>query len=130
MSMSLGGITLPDLVWAEQFQSQRVAQSVRKTLGGAPIVFSGGLTKGFPITLSATEVNGTLVGPLRKSVVDDLQEIAAVVDGQYTLTINGVSQTVIFRHEDAPAVDMRPLVGKVQYTDNDLFRGDIKLLTV
>lgn len=132
MTISLGGITLnPDMVWREQFTSQTVAQSVRRTLGGVPVIFSGNLQKGAPITLSATEVNGgPVAGLLKKSVVDSIMALAEVAGATYTLTYNGTSYTVMFRHDDPPAVDMEPMKKKQSYVDDDFFRGDIKLLTV
>lgn len=130
MTIVLGGITLnPDMIWREQFVAQSVAQSTRRTLGGALVVYSGKLQKGDSITLSASESNGTLIGVLRKSVVDSLLALAAVPGAQYVLTRNGENFNVIF---DPPGVDMVPIQAKPghQYAANDLMRGDIKLLTV
>jgi hypothetical protein len=131
MSIVLGGITLSrDLIWVEQFQSFGVAQSVRRTLGGVPIIFSGTLTKGVPITLQAGSPNGSLIGVMKKSVVDSVMVLAATAGAIYTLTINGTSFDVIFRHEDGNAVDMQPLLAQTSYDADDLMHGTIKLLTV
>jgi len=131
MTIVLGGITLnPDMIWLEQFTSQKVAQSSRRTLGGAPVIFSGALEKGAPFTLLATEANGKLIGILKKSVVDSLLALADVVGATYVLAFNGVNYSVMFRHEEPPAVAMVPLKAWVSYTANDLMRGEIRLLTV
>lgn len=129
MSIVLGGITLnPDMIWREQFIAQSVAQSMKRTLGGAPVIFSGPLEKGAPITLVSTEFNGSLIGVLKKSVVDSVLALAAVVGGQYVLTYNGTNYSVLFNHPDA--VNMVPLLAKTSYSANDLMRGEIRLLTV
>lgn len=130
MSIVLGGITLnPDMIWREQFREQTVAQSTRRTLGGALVVYSGKLQKGDAITLSASEFNGTLIGVLKKSVVDSLIALAEVPGAQYVLTMNDVNYNVIF---DPPGVEMVPIRANPghQYSADDLMRGDIKLLTV
>lgn len=130
MTIVLGGITLnPDMIWREQFIEQAVAQSSRRTLGGAMVVYSGALQKGAAVTLSASEYNGALIGVLRKSVVDALLALAAVPGAQYTLAFNGVNYTVIF---DPPGVEMVPIRANPghSYAADDLMRGDIKLLTV
>ena len=131
MTISLGGITLnQDMVWREQFSALSVRQTVRETLGAAPVVAAFPVGKGIPITLLATDVNGRLIGILKKSVVDSILALAAVPGGINTLTYKGTNYSVIFRHEDAPAVDMVPLIAKTSYGANDLMRGEIKLLTV
>lgn len=131
MSLSLDSVTLnPDMVWEEKFSSQSVAQSRLRTLGGGLILFAGALNKGEQITLSSREFNGVLIGMLKKSVVDDVLDLAAVPGAQYVLTYNGVSVNVVFRHDDPPAVLMTPLLAKISYSANDLMRGQIKLLTV
>jgi hypothetical protein len=126
MTISLDSITLnPDMVWEEQFTSQSVVQSVKPLLGGSPVVFAGSTPKGHAFSLTAREVNGSLIGILRKSVVDDVLALAAVVGGQYVLTYNGTDYTVIIL-----SVEMAPIVAKVSYSDNDLMRGSLKFMTV
>lgn len=125
--ITLDGITLsPSLVWQERYTSQLVQQTTRRTLGGLPVIFSSALTKGESITLVA----GSDLGWLRKSDVDSLLARAAVPGAQYTLVFEGVSITVVFRHDDPPAVDMTPVFPREAQLDTDYMRGSIKLLTV
>jgi len=131
MSFALDGIVLnPDMVWRERLISKNVLQTTRLTLGGAPFVSSGSIDRGIPITLSATEVNGILIGVLKKSVVDLLLIRAAIPGASYLFTVDGATYTVIFRHEEWPAIDMTPIIAKQVYVDSDLMRGDIKLMTI
>lgn len=125
--ITLDGVTLnPSMIWQERFTSQTVQQSVRRTLGGLPVVFSGQLTKGEEITLVADSD----IGWLKKSVVDQLLTKAAVPGAQYVLGFNGQNINVIFRHNDPPAVDMTPIFPREAQGDDDYMRGSIKLLTV
>jgi len=131
MTIKLDGITLnPDLVWEEQFATQSIEQTVRRTLGGVTVVSSAPLSKGEAITLSAREVNGRLIGVMKKSVWDLVMVRAAVVGAQYVFEYNGAQQAVIFRHDEPPAVSYTPLVPKTVYLPNHLMRGQIRLLTV
>jgi uncharacterized protein YoaH (UPF0181 family) len=127
----LGGVTLSaGMYWAERYTSQSVAQAVERTLGGVPVIFENGLSKGEAITLVAGEMNGMLRGVIRRSVVDQIIALAAVVGAQYTLNFNDVAIAVIFRHSDPPAVDMQPLIPHTADSPTDLMRGSIKLLTI
>jgi hypothetical protein len=129
--ITLDGITLnPDMVWEERYSSQSVEQTVRRTLGQVPVVRAHPRTAGQDITLSAREVNGMLIGMLRRSVVDLILVRAAVAGGQYVFSYNGENHSVIFRHHDGQAVNFVPLVAKTSYSASDLMRGEIKLMTV
>jgi hypothetical protein len=128
MTIKIDGITLnPDMVWEERFVTQSLVQNVRRTLGGIAVIANAELSKGEAITLSATEVNGRLIGILKKSVVDQLRARAEVVDAQYVFEYNGELLTVMFR---PPAIEMTPLLARTVYGPNDLMRGQIRLLTV
>jgi hypothetical protein len=123
----LGGVTLnPGMSWQERYSAQSVAQSVRRTLGGVPVVFSGPLSKGEPITLVAAGRRGWL----RKTVVAQVLVLAAEAGAVYTLHFNGTEQSVIFRHNEPPAAEFTPVTPRTQDLDADYFRGTIKLMTV
>ena len=127
MAITLGGITLnPNMVWAERYGHAPVAQEVQYTLGGTPIVYSRGLKAGVPITLLALQDQGWL----EKTVVDAVQSSANTPGAQYTLVIGAESFTVVFRHQDAPAVEMSPLITRAVPLAGDYFVGQIKLMTI
>ena len=80
----LGGVSLNDeIVWEDRDQSSQVAQTVKRTLGGKPIITSSSLLKGRPITLRATQDRGWL----KKTTVDALIDLANVPGGVYQLQI-------------------------------------------
>jgi hypothetical protein len=125
--LSINGIELnPNMEALERWSSRTVAQSIRRTLGARPIVFVGQLLRGVPITLEATEDHGWLT----KSVVDELLVLADDPSGIYTLEIGGVNYTVMFRHVDEPAVEMKALVDRINHEPTDYFIGQLKFITV
>lgn len=129
MTLILGGVTLNDeMIWTDRFRFQFVAQSVRRTLGGNIVTFAQGLVKGQPITLEAIETQGWLT----KQQVEDVIDLANVVGGVYSLQIESDIFQVQFRHEDAPAVDMRAVTApRLNIADDeDQFIGQIKVLTI
>ena len=129
--ITLDAITLDgSMVWRERYQSQSVAQTVRPTLGAVPVVFSQAIEKGTKITLASYRVGGNLYGANRRSVVAQVLARAAVPGAVYVLSFNGTNYDVIFRHEEAPAVDMTPVYARVADEADDYFEGEIKLLTV
>jgi hypothetical protein len=121
------GITLNEnMVWKERYQPSKVAQSVRRTLGGRPFIYVGALQAGENITLEAT-VN---YGWLTKTVVDQLMSRAANATGIYVLNFDSVNYNVMFRHVDAPALELEPLIPRVSHESGDFFIGQLKLITV
>lgn len=125
--ITLDGITLNNsMVWVERYASQKVVQTVKRTLGSVPVVYAGLMEKGTLITLRATEEYGWI----KKSVVSQLLAIAEVPGGVYILNFNGTQYSVVFRHHDSPAVDMEPLIPRTADGSDDYFIGEIKLLTV
>lgn len=131
MAITLDGVTLNDsMVWRERYLSSGVVQSVRRTLGGVAVVFAGATEKGVPITLVAGEFNGMLLGVLVRSVVDQIMARAETPGAVYVLSFNGETYSVIFRHDDPPAVSMEPITPRTADAAGDYFRGEIRLLTV
>jgi hypothetical protein len=125
--ITLNGITLNDsLVWEERYQTQGVAQSVRRTLGAAPVISAGALGAGQSITLTAADGMGWFT----REVVEQLFELAANPEGVYVLVFNAVEYLVVFRHNEAPAVDMEPIFPRTADEASDKLFGSVKLLTV
>lgn len=127
MAIVLGGITLnPNMVWAERYAFAPVFQEVQTTLGGAPVVYTRNRTAGRPITLVAADDQGWLT----KAMSDAVQTSANVAGAVYALTIGDESFDVVFRHHEAPAVNLRPLITRAVPLAGDYFVGEIKLMTV
>lgn len=126
-TLTLGGVVLnPSMVIEDRYRSSGVAQSVRRTVGGALKVFVSSLQKGAEITLRGTEDAGWI----DKATSDLLLEMAEQPGGIYQLSVAGVVYTVVFRHQDAPAYQATPLIPRTGQQDSDKFICTIKLLTI
>lgn len=117
----------PDLYWADEYAWQPVAQTVTTTLTGALIVQNGAMQAGRKITLSPADDASAW---MRKSVVDQLRNWASVAGQSLTLTLRGVSRTVIFRHHDGGAMEATPVVFFSDADSSDWFRVTLRFMEV
>lgn len=97
----------PDLYWSDENDWSPVEQAAERTLAGSLIVSTAARVSGRPFTLQPQAENTAWID---RSVVDQLRNWAAIPGQQMTLTIRGVSHTVIFRHHEGAAVEATPLV--------------------
>jgi len=130
--LTLGGINLNavggEMRWTDKWHAQQVAQSVVETLGGGIIVNVQAVQAGQRITLVADEQYGWL----SKATVEAVKEMADEAGGIFSLIINGVEYTVMFRHHEPPACDFQPLRPQLNEDEppHNHFTGTIKLITV
>ena len=123
----LDGISLPvDLLWSDEWAASTVAQTVRRTLDGGLVVFYGELRAGLPITLESQPDAGWLT----RTQVEAIALRAASPGGLYTLNLRGQTWQVMFRHQDAPAFEARPLVPVANPQAGDFYLATLKLMTV
>lgn len=113
-----------DLVWIDRYKQSPVAQSAYRTLGGNLVVFSQALLEGRNITLEAQ----TNMGWLTEEQVAALLDLAKVPGAVYNLTIYNETYKVVFRHHEAPALEMQPIVDGAE--PSGWYTGTIKLTTV
>jgi hypothetical protein len=127
MAITLDTIILPnDLHWANRFEWYGATGSSERTLGGGLVVWTGYLSKGRPIDLVATETRGWLTFAQVNALIALSRNPLT-----YALTIGAESFQVMFRYEDAPCIDVTPLISsKVNFSDDDFFTGTIKLMEV
>jgi len=127
MTISLGGIALDDsIIWEDRHLTQSVEQVVRRVLGGSPVIRAGALGGGVPITLVATQNYGWLSRAQATAVLALADTPGSVVSLVYGAEVF----EVVFRHNDAPAVDLQPLLARQAPLSTDHYIGRIKLLTV
>jgi hypothetical protein len=127
MAIILGGTTLnPNMVWAERYAYSPVIQEVQVTLDGSPVIYTRTRDAGMPITLVALDDQGWLT----KDMADAVQAAAQSAGATFALTIGAESFDVVFRHHEAPAVSLRPLLLRAVPLPEDYFVGEIKLMTV
>ena len=125
--ITLDGITLPaGLLWSDEFAVTRVAQTVRRTLDGSVVVFYGELRAGLPITLESEPDAGWLT----RAQIEALALRASSPGGVYPLVLRGQTWTVMFRHQDAPAFEAKPLVSVANPQAGDFYIATLKLMTV
>lgn len=125
--IALDGIVLPaGLLWSDEFSVARVAQTVRRTLDGSVVVFYGELRAGLPITLESEADAGWLT----RTQIEALSLRAASPGGVYSLSLRGQTWTVMFRHQDAPAFEAKPLVAVANPQPGDFYLATLKLMTV
>ena len=72
----------------------------------------------------------TAQGWLTLTQVDALKVLASTVGATYTLMIEAEIFVVQFRHEDFPAIEVEPLIPRLNEEATDFYSGTIKLLTV
>ena len=119
----LDQLTLPaSLDWTDRDNWQPVAQTARQTLDGGLAVFHRPLTAGRPITLISTEASGWV----SRQTLDALQALAATPGNLHTLTLGDASFTVLWRHDDPPALSAEPLVARLNHDPGDWFRVTLK----
>lgn len=117
----------PDLYWSDEYDWQPVVQSVTQTLTGAVIVQSTALQAGRKITLTPADENSAW---MTKALVDQLRNWASVAGKTLTLTLRGVSRSVIFRHHDGGAMDATPVVFFSDADSTDWYRVTLRFMEV
>jgi len=126
MAIQLGGLTLnPNLLWTDKYKYSPIKHEVERTIGGRLVVKYGALQSGQPITLQATSDQGWLT----TIMVENLQVMANMPGGEFQLILDNFITQVIFRHQDAPALEIEPLISRITYDPTDYHVGYIRLLT-
>jgi hypothetical protein len=132
------------MLWEDRYQSFQVAQTVNRTVGGRAIVYATPLKAGRKITFKSTQDSGWI----DKTTVELLMGMAATVGSTFLLElgeentvdakdangnlllVNPETYNVIFRHNEPPALEINPIVGRAVQASGDYFFGTIKLLTI
>ena len=128
LSDSSTTITLSDdLFWSDEAQYSAVQQTVEYSITGALLVSSSTKLAGRPITLGPETESSAWMS---RSVLDALLAYAAVAGKTMTLSLRGVDYDVMFRHQDAPAIDARPVVHFNDVDPDDNYLITIKLMEI
>lgn len=131
ITLSDGTTTLaldPDLMWSDEDNWHGVQQSVVRTLTGALDIQAAAMIKGRPVTLEPEDDNSAWAF-MNSAVVEQLRNWAAVPMQQLTLTLRGVSRTVIFRHQDG-GLEARPVVHYRDRLSGDFYHCVIRLMEI
>lgn len=113
----------PDMAWTDEFEWTPVVQDANHTLTGALIVECAEKQTGRPITLQSGDDRAWITG----DKLQLLQTWAARAGGYFGLVIRGQMRTVIFRHQDAPALEAEPVMFHGDEPGTGEFKVTIKL---
>lgn len=128
LSDATTSITLhPDLYWSDELSWAPVEQTVERTVTGGLVVSVGERDKGRPITLEPIDDSSAW---MRRSVVEQLRNWAAVAGKQMTLTMHGVARSVIFRHQDDSPMVATPIVHFSDIDAEDFYSVTLRFMEV
>lgn len=123
----LDGILLPSgLRWTDEFSSNRVAQSLRRTLDSSIVVYYGERRSGISVTLESESDAAWCT----REQVEALALRAASPGARFTLSLRGLDWTVMFRHHEPPAFEATPLINLAYPQPTDFYLASLKLMTV
>lgn len=126
--ITLDTVTLhPDLKWTDEHNWFPVEQTSQRTITGALIVSSATRVAGRPITLSPENESSAWMS---QSTLTALRNLAVTPGQTMTLTIQGVSRSVIFRHHDGAAIEAEPVIFYNQSDASDWFTITIRLMEI
>ncbi len=126
LSYSGTNISLDELTWNDEHRWSPVVQEVQRGLTGSIIVHAAALQAGRPVTLQSSDRTGWL----RLAAVKQLRNWAAGPGQTLTLTVRGDTFSVVFRHQDAPALEADPVFDVSDPEDDDFYRVALRLMTV
>lgn len=120
-------LTLPDdLDWTDEHSWSPVVQEANHTLSGTLVVETAEKLAGRTITLESADDRAWLP----YTSVQTLRAWAAIPGAEMTLVLRGQSRQVVFRHQDAPAVEAWPILFKASYQTDDWWRVNLKFMEV
>lgn len=124
-------IALPvGLVRTDEYAYSPVRQTVTQTLDGVPWVDVSAAAAGEPITLAGGRSGAAIWGDMTRAAYAALRIVANLPGQVFTLTFNGVAYTVIWRHEEPPALDAKDLVDYADPGPDDLVIPTLKFTCV
>ena len=124
--IQLDTLLLPNgLVWTDEF-APSVPQTTLRTLDGSLVVFHGQHSAGLPITLESEADAGWLT----RVQVEGIAVLAAVPGGIFSLLLRGQTHQVMFRHQEPPAFEAKPLINRASPQAGDYYLVTLKLMTI
>ncbi|CAN5857741.1 hypothetical protein BH11PSE13_BH11PSE13_12150 [soil metagenome] len=119
----------PDLFWSDEIDYSPVQMAVDVSLTGALIVQADGdaTRPGRPITLSPIDEGSAW---MIRADLETLDAWAAIPDAKFTLTLRGVARTVMFRHQEPPALSAKPVMHYSDVLDSDYYLVTFKFMEI
>jgi len=126
MAITLGGISLPDVVIENEFSQRQVRAVVEFSLGGSPLIWEDNYY-GKDITL----VGADDFAWIDRSTLQQLFAIAGVPNAFYTLDYEGELYSVRFKHEMPPVISATPIVPRPNHDSGDYYNNlEIRLMEI
>lgn len=120
-------LTLPeDLIWTDRDTWSPVEQTVEPSITGATIIDVAAWAAGRYITLEGDESHAWFT----RTLIAQLKAWVDVPGRQMSLSIDGETFTVIFRHQEKPVLDVSPVVDYRGMDSADFLFGSIKFMAV
>lgn len=119
-----------DLVRIDEHSHSPVRQTITPTLTGALWIDVSEMQGGEPITLRGVQAGDFYFGEITRSLFDQLRAAADVPGQIYTLTWRGTAYQVIWRHEDAPALDAEGVTDYYDPAPTDLVIPTLKFTRI
>ncbi len=109
-----------DLLRTDEHAWSPVRQSIAPTLTGALFIDVSVMQAGEPITLAGgIDRDGFPYGIITRADFATLRGLADLPGQVFTLTYRGFPHIVVWRHEDAPALDARDLIDYADPVESD-----------
>lgn len=135
--ITLGGVELPgDLFWSDEHSSWKVGQARKVSLTGALILHTSALQAGRPVTLETTQEGNRWTAWVTLAVLQQLRALEEDPEaGPFDLVLpdhnTGIrTLSVLFRREDGPAIEARPIRFMAPAIDTDAFAITLRLIQV
>ena len=116
----------PDLRWSDELSWSPVSHVARYKMTGALSIHVSKKKAGRPITLVADEAHAWMTG----AVIAQLCTWRDTPQQQLTLTLRGTAYNVVFRNDEAPALDAVPLIDYSDPASDDWYVATIKLMVI
>lgn len=121
MAITLGGITLPDLIIDNEITWSGIQGEVARALDGSLIVWEQEMV-GEPVDL----VGRSDTAWITRTVLLQIQALAMVAKAIYVLNYEGVETDVRFRQEEGNVVSAIPVVERPNHASGDYY-SDVRL---
>ncbi|MFN3879797.1 MAG: hypothetical protein ACK4L8_00010 [Nitrincola lacisaponensis] len=119
--ITLDAITLPDMIWSDEFAWRPVVQRTERTLTGKLFIEPALMHLGRPITLTDAWVTRT--------TLQQLQALASTPGSTHTLTLQGQNYTVAWRHTEQ-ALTAEPIKPVTDPGADDFYSLTLRLMVV
>lgn len=119
MSITLGGVSLPDAVVVDEFSTPGVVATATRTAGGGVNVQEFAIVSGEPLVLAG----GEDFAWISRATLVALRALADVPNATYTLSYEGTSFSVRFANESPPAISATPILPRPNHSGTDYYNN-------